>query len=349
MTRRRALAPLVLSALFATAAGAQTVPLTAEDVLCNSRQLGQLAARTAVTRPAGAAAKSVGVAYTFSSRIGDFSGLAYTQQFTPAGEIADTPEHHLWFSTNAHEVRLLRNPARPALPTLSVTRNTLNSDLVPDGHADRFDLVIDPTLDGPATSRGFLHLDNLDGPLANATSTRPGRGLAGVVSSCHDRFTEADLHMFALLAKTLRAFPFTGAGESRDSVMTIYRDTASEPTGTGRRTGYRIDVLPLDGADLSERSSFTLEVEIGSNGELGDARLEILPTCGVDGGGRCTGRSASAMLVFSSPVLPGAYWQMSPATPSACTDDLLDLPGCDRGAVIRLSELLAGSTWLKVR
>lgn len=339
----------LLASLAAAAAGAQPMPLPAEDVRCNGDQLTSLAARTAVLRPQGAAGKSIGVAYTFSSRSGDFAGLAYTQQFTPEGQLAPTPEHHLWFSTNPNEVRMLRNPARPTLPTLSLTRNALNSDLVGDGDPDRFDLLIDPTLDGAGGAAGFLHLDNLTGAKGHATSSKPGRGLARVVESCHDGFTAADLHVFALLAKTLRAFPFTAAGDSRDSVMTIYRDGASEATASGRRATYRIDVLPLDGGDLSLRSSFTFEVEISAEGRLGDARLAILPVCRDAADGACTARGASAMLVFSRPVSPGEYWVMSPATPSACTEDLLRLPGCASSADIRLPEALAGSTWLKVR
>lgn len=350
MTRRALCTAVAVSCLAAAAAGAQTAPLPAEAVACNAEQLTRLAARTAVLRPEGSASgKSIGVAYTFSSRSGDFAGLAYTQQFTRSGELAPTPEHHLWFSTNPHEVRMHRNPARPALPTLSLTRNALNSDLVGAGDPDRFDLLIDPTLPGPAAAASFLHLDNFAGPTAHATSSKPGRGLNGVVKSCHDRFTTTDLHVFALLAKTLRAFPFTAEGDSRDSVMAIYRGAASEPTGIGRRATYRIDVLPLDGGDLSLRSSFTFEVEVSPAGRLGDGRLSILPTCRDGATGECTERGASAMLVFSRPVFPGEYWVMSPATPSACTEDLLSLPGCGSSVDIPLPELLAESTWLSVR
>jgi len=346
MTRGFLTLAFLLSCLPAAAAGGATAPLPADAVRCNARQLSELAARTAVARPNGPSEKSIGVTFTFSSPAGDFAGLAYTQQFTRIGLLADTPEHHLWFSTNPHEVRMLRNPARPALPTLSLTRNALNSDLVSAGDADRFELLIDPTLGG---IDAFLHLDNLDGPMGRATSSKPGRGLRGVVASCHDRFTAADLHVFALLAKTLRAFPFTAAGESRDSVMTIYRDGASEPLGDGRRTAYRIDVTPLDEDDAGRRSSFRFELEISSSGRLGDGHLAILPPCRAGEDSDCTAPGASAMLVLSRPVLPGEYWVMSPATPSACTDDLLGIPGCRSQVDIPLPEVLAGSTWLQVR
>lgn len=350
MTRRAVCTAVAFACLAAAGVAAQTAPLPADAVHCNAEQLTRLAARTAVVRPAAASEKSIGVAYTFASRFGDFSGIAYTHQFTPAGQLADSPEHHLWFSTNPHEVRMLRNPARPTLPTLSLTRNALNSDLVAPGHPDRFDLLIDPTLGGDPVEAAFLHLDNLAGPAGHATSSKPGRGLTGVTGSCHDRFTPADLHVFALLAKTLRAFPFTAAGDSRDSVMAIYRDGASEATASGRRATYRIDVLPLDGGDLSDRSSFTFEVEVSTEGRLRDARLAILPTCPAGGGsGDCTARGASAMLVFAQPVVPGEYWTMSPATPSACTEDLRRLPGCSSSVDIRLADALAGSSWLQVR
>lgn len=349
---RRALCTAVAAVSFAVAAAAataQTAPLPAADVACNAEQLTRLAARTAVARSAGAADKSIGVAYTFSSRLGDFTGIAYTHQFTPEGNLAATPEHHLWFSTNPHEVKMLRNPARAALPTLSLTRNALNSDLVGSGDPDRFDLIIDPTAAGGAVAAELLHLNNLDGALGHATSSKPGRGLNGVVASCHDRFTAADLHVFALLAKTLRAFPFTADGDSRDSVMTIYRDEASVATATGRRATYRIDVVPLDGGGLSERSAFVFEIEVSAEGRLGDGRLAILPACSGGATSDCTAPGASAMLIFSRPVLSGGYWTMSPATPSACSEDLSKVPGCSPSVEIRLSEMLAGSTWLQVR
>lgn len=346
MTRAFLILAFLLSCLPVAAAGGPTAPLPTDAVQCNARQLAKLAARTTVARPNGPSEKSIGVAYTFSSPAGDFAGLAYTQQFNRIGVVAETPEHHLWFSTNPHEVRMLRNPARPALPTLSLTRNALNSDLVSAGDPDRFELLIDPTLGG---IDALLHLDNLDGPMGRATSSKPGRGLRGVVDSCHDRFTAADLHVFALLAKTLRAFPFTAAGESRDSVTTIYRDSASEPVGDGRRTAYRIDVVPLDAGDAGRRSSFRFDVEISSSGRLGDAHLAILPTCRDGESADCTAPGASAMLVFSRPVLPGDYWVMSPATPSACTDDLLGIPGCGSRVGIPLPDVLGGSTWLQVR
>lgn len=362
MTYRRSTPALVaaaatiaaLTALPALPAAAQTRALTAEQVRCNGDQLAELAARTRVERPAGPGTKSIGVAYTFASRFGDLAGLAYTQQFFRDGRVAETPEHHLWFSGNSHEVRMLRNPARPPLPALSLTRNALNSDLVGAGHPDRFEVLIDPTLaggsGGSSPVAGLLRLDNLEGPAGLATSAKPGRGLLGVVGSCHDRFTDADVHVFALLAKTLRAFPFDEEGDSRDSVMTLYRDASSAPAGAGTSALYRIDVLPLggDGGSMA-RASFTFEVEISDTGRLGHARLAALPVCSGGQTTACTEAGASAMLVLSEPVVPSEYWSMTPGTPSACTRDLLGLPGCGPWVELELGELLAGTTWLQVR
>lgn len=357
-TRRSILAlaatAVSIAALAALPAGAQTRTLTAEQVRCNGDQLAELAARTRVERPEGAGTKSIGVSYTFASRFGDLSGLAYTQQFHRDGRVAGTPEHHLWFSGNSHEVRMLRNPARPPLPALSLTRNALNSDLVPAGNPDRFEVLIDPTLaganGGSTPVQGLLRLDNLEGPAGLATSAKPGRGLLGIVGSCHDRFTDADVHVFALLAKTLRAFPFDAEGDSRDSVMTIYRDAASAPAGGGTSAIYRIDVLPLgSGRGPELRASFTFEVEISDAGRLGHARLSALPVCSGGQTADCTEAGASAMVVLSEPVIPGEYWSMTPGTPSACTRDLLGLPGCGPWVELELGELLAGTTWLQVR
>lgn len=338
----------LLGAALASPAGAQTAPLTPEQVACNGAQLAELATRTTIVRPQGAADKSIGLAYTFSSPWGDFSGLGYTQQFEPSGTIADTPEHHLWLSSNAHEVRMLRNPARPGVAALSLTRNALNTDLVPAGHPDRFEVRINPTLGEQPELQELLRLDNVEGAGALATSAKPGRGLNNVVRSCHDRFTATDVHVFALLAKTLRAFPFTADGYSRDSVMAIYRGEASEPAGEGRAAEYRIDVYPL-GSPGSARASFAFEIEIDAKGRLGRGRIETLPQCSGGGGGsRCTSAGASAMLVFSEPVSPGEYWMMTPYTPSACTDDLHNVPGCGPSVEIALDEVLAGTTWVRI-
>lgn len=334
-------------AVAALPAGAQTRTLTAHQVACNGEQLAELAARSRVVRPGGPGSKSIGLAYTFASRFGDVAGLAYTQQFFRDGTQAETPEHHLWFSSNTHEVKMLRNPARPPLPALSLTRNSLNSDLVEPQHPDRFDLLIDPTLSDAPPAQALLHLDNLAGPAGLATSAKPGRGLEGIVASCHDRFTEADVHVFSLLAKTLRAFPFDADGDSRDSAMTIYRAEGSSAAGGGTSAVYRIDVFPLDAPD--EHAAFTFEVEISAAGRLGAARLSALPVCT---GGRqqgCTTPGASAMLILADPVMPGEYWSMTPGTPSACTADLLGVPGCDAWVDLSLDEVLAGTTWLQVR
>lgn len=354
-----AAAALSVAALPVVPATAQTRPLTSEQVRCNGDQLAALAARTRIARPGGGDSKSIGVAYTFASRFGDLSGLAYTQQFFRDGQIAETPEHHLWFSGNSHEVKMLRNPARPPLPALGLTRNALNSDLVGAGHPDRFGVLIDPTLNGPSggaasdgtPAQALLHLDNLDGPTGRATTTKPGRGLLGIVGSCHDRFSDADVHVFALLAKTLRAYPFDQRGESMDSVMAIYRDESSEPAAGGTAAVYRIDVHSTDlrtGAE-PRRASFTFEVEISAGGRLGNARLAALPACGGGLTADCTDPGASAMLVLSEPVVPGAFWSMTPATPSACTADLLGIPGCGSWVELGLEEILAGTAWLQVR
>ena len=351
----RAALVLIAAALLAVPVFAQptttTRSLTAEQVACNGQQLAQLAARTRIERPgSGAAPKSIGVAYTFASRFGDISGLAYTQQFFLDGQQAATPEHHLWFSSNSHEVKMLRNPARPPLPALSLTRNALNSDLVGSGHSDRFSVLINPTLSQQPPRAALLHLDNFDGETGRATSAKPGRGLQEIVSSCHDRFTGADVHVFSLLAKTLRAFPFTADGDSRDSAMVIYRDEVSAPAAGGTAPTYRVDVFTLDanGAN-TQRAAFTFEVEISAAGRLGSARLSALPECTGGQGTDCTTPGARAMLALADPVRVGEFWSMSPATPSACTAGLTGLPGCGAWVDLNLTEVLDGTTWLQVR
>ena len=107
--------------------GEQPQSLTADEVLCDGFRLAGFLDRTTVQAPNGD--KPLGLNLTFT-RSGDVAGIAYT------GNGPGTAEHHLWFSTNPEETTLLRNPARPQLSAVSLTRNQTNSDLVSAGTPD---------------------------------------------------------------------------------------------------------------------------------------------------------------------------------------------------------------------
>lgn len=149
--------PILAAVLGASPLGAQTLPLTPAQVDCNRAQLEALAARANVVPGDLAADKATNLVLTFGTPDGGFAGLGYTSQYERLFDIevdgntvdfliqqAETPEHHLWFSTNPDEVRLLRNPARPKLDSISATRNRLNSDLVPAGDADELAVTLNP-------------------------------------------------------------------------------------------------------------------------------------------------------------------------------------------------------------
>ena len=89
------------------------------------------------------------------------------------------PEHELAFSTNPEETTLLRNPARPQLSSVSLTRNDLSSDLVDAGDSDRLRVTIDPTLTPGAARRAACSRSTTwRGAPTGLTSAKPGRGLA---------------------------------------------------------------------------------------------------------------------------------------------------------------------------
>jgi hypothetical protein len=341
---------LFASIALAPAASAQvTRQLTPAEVSCNATQLSGLTARTSILVGPNFADKPLTSVETFGSKTGGFAGLVYSDQLTSRGVRAATPEHHLWFSTNPDEVKLLRNPARPLLDSISLTRNDLNSDLVTFNDEDSLALQIDPTLNPTNNNDDSTKLlvDNVLFDDAGITSdAKPGRGLSTIVRSCHGNFTATDLHVLAVLAKTVRVIAYdTNSATSGSRLVTqfldLYRGTGAAPiSGGGVRTTYLGDVFL--GGNAFQRVSFSITVDLGTDGTLGNATLQLLPACTASGQTGCTVATSEVRIFVVKPVAAGQFWNAS-GNPTVC----VGAAGCASQAAFSWGERLAGTTWLR--
>src|SRR6185295_13150029 len=191
---------------------------------------------------------------------------------------------------------LLRNPTRPQLFSVSVTRNDLNSDLVAAGNADELRLSVNPTLDANPPAGNLLAIDNLAAAAGRAADAKPGRGLAPLLAPCHDDFSGPDVHVFRVLEKIVR-----GEAPGAKSVeIAIYRGDAPNT--------YRIDALPIGADGLGKgRLSALLEVAFTPAGDLATGTLTILFRCAAGETSGCTNVVGAAALALFKPVLAGVF------------------------------------------
>ncbi|HXU31720.1 MAG TPA: hypothetical protein VN851_14190, partial [Thermoanaerobaculia bacterium] len=250
---------------------------------------------------------------------GDFAGIA------TSGNGPGTPEAALAFSSNPEETTLLRNPTRPQLFSVSLTRNDLNSDLVAAGNADELRLSVNPTLDANPPAGNLLAIDNLAAAAGRLADAKPGRGLAPLLAPCHDDFSGSDVHVFRVLEKVVRG----EAAGAKSVEMAIYRGEAPDT--------YRIDALPIGADGLGRgRLSALLEVAFTPAGDLATGTLRILDRCTAGQTANCTDVTGTAALALFKPVLPGVIppatsYRVSTAGPASAAVDFADL--------------LAGTSW----
>lgn len=292
-------------------------PLTGEEVACDAARLFGLLARSAVMAPRSSRATTLALSLSGS---GDFAGLAAVGRGGGQGEAA------LPFSTNPEETTLLKNPARPQLFSVGMTRNELNADLVAPGAEGELVLSINPTLDPNPPAGNLLAIDNraVSGHPADA---KPGRGLAPLIVPCHGGFGADDVHLFRVLLRVARG----EAAGAKGFELAIYR--APEPDR------YRLDLFPLSAEGVaSGRLSVELDVVRSGSGELASGTLRRLGPCAAGQTLGCSdlaGLVANAALALFKPVLAGP----PPATPYR-----ISASGPAEIAV-DFADLLAGTTW----
>ena len=291
--------------------------LTASEVDCDGGRLAGLLARSTVAAPRNAKTANLAVSFTGT---GDFAGIA------TSGNGPGTPEAALAFSSNPEETTLLRNPTRPQLFSVSVTRNELNSDLVAAGNSEELRLRVNPTLDANPPAGNLLAIDNLPGAAGHAADAKPGRGLAPILDPCHGDFGARDVHLFRTLAKIARG----EAAGAKSVEIAIYR---GEAPGT-----YRIDATPIGADGLSRgRLAVLLEVAFTPAGELASGTLHLLPRCTAGQTADCTNVAGTAAVALFKPVISG----FPPATTAR-----VGTAG-PTTAPVDFASLLGGTSWRK--
>lgn len=300
--------------------GSSELPLDA--VHCDADRLVGLLGRAEIRPLNGSPANWLNLSLTPS---GDFAGVAFVEG--PVG--ATVRDARLVFSTNPEIPALLRNPARPQLSTISLTRNRVASDLVTSGDPAAMRFVINPTLDLVAPNpEAILVVDNLTdaGTLAQA---KPGRGLDPLKTPCHAGYSERDLLVLRILSRILEP----SSEVSRRFDLAIYRDR--DPYT------YRIDVFPraVDGESLG-RLAARLTTVFDRFDQLVTGTLELLPSCSAVGERDCTDVPFETTLTMAYPAFRGDPIRQSSISVSG------SLGGSTAAtAAIDWSNLLAGTTW----
>lgn len=291
-------------------------PLSAAEVSCDAARLKGLLDRAAVTSSRGG---TPGL-NLFLTASGDFSGLAYVS--------SGAAEHQLVFSSNPEEMTLLRNPTRPQLSSLSLTRNALSSDLVKKGEAGELAVAVNPTLDPGAS--GTLRIDNVDGPQGTPADAKPGRGLADLLTPCHGPLSTRDVHVFRVLSKVAR--PSSPAARAFE--LALFRGESP--------TSYRADVYPLraDGTPLG-RLAVEIAVTFAATGELSGGTMRVLGRCSASRAEHCTSVTSLTELAL---VPPAAGGQPTPA-PAVRVSTMGTEGDGQPEAVVDWSTLLAGTSW----
>jgi LmbE family N-acetylglucosaminyl deacetylase len=278
---------------------------------CDQARLRGFLDRLSVASPGAHAAVNLG--FTAS---GDFTGLAFT-----AG--GPRPERHLAFSTNPEEMTLLRNPLRPQLDSVSLTRNALGSDLLGAADPGRLRLTLNPTLAPDPAPASLLILDNVVEPAGSATSSRPGRGIADLLERCHSGFTPRQSHVTQVLAQLFRA-EVEGAAMVKTAIF----------SGSDSSYGFIVYPFSADGTSMG-RIGVSLSIEFDpATGGLASGRLRFVQSCPDEA---CTDFHGHASVGLIRPAAAGSPAQPGPYQLSR--DDIQATVDVD------FRDLLRGSTW----
>jgi hypothetical protein len=323
-----------------------TQPLTAEEVACNEGQLERLLRRMNSAQEAYRTPQLPNnLLVTYSNSVGFYEGLVATSRWfrLGPGEAPPVPpyEHYLAFNLNPSIRTLLLNPRRPALSQVSLNREQSSSNFVaPDSY---FSLTL--RLKQILGSGETLVINNFAEPAVGepyngflANSTLPGRGLSAdrLLAPCHEKFTEFDRHVFAILERMARALALNVA-LLPDSEISIFRGEAPN--------AYRVNVYPIyEGLEERGRLATELAISWTTSGKLESAAMRILPDCTAEGQNGCTAlRSASPVLFLIPPVAGGSEQYPSDASKNGVFYVWNEGPSAPKS--IDLGALLAHTTW----
>ncbi len=319
---------------------------------CNAAQLDRMLSRmTAPTRVFHPIELPKTVLLTYSNSVGFYEGLALTNQFlrhlTTPGDLP-VPEHHLAFHLNPDVRTLLLNPERPPVGQVSLNREQSASNSTTPGTPVEVVLTLDPSLAGnPAPD--LLIINNFEVPNQGqpyngflANSTKPGRGLSvdGLLSSCHDRFSEQDRRVFALLQRIIRF-----RGELNGALRDTLADVKVAIFRAEEEQTYRLNVTFLDPAGVAH-GHLALELRIDStqDGRLTTGALTALPSCTGAPSLACTTTDLKVETLLVAPVLPGQdFWNdQAPEARRLFFDPAHPLPA---PMAVDFEALLAGTAW----
>lgn len=347
------LAALLISSQAVTAAEptAVAVPLTAGQVQCSADQLRSILGRSAVVFGPAYIDSTGMFLFTYGGPSRTLSGLALLEQSDSAGE-TQGPERQLAFTVTAGAPGLARNPQKRALDSSYLLRTDASSDIGSMDDPSAMAVLVDPTLDPSHNEDAatLLVIDNLSAQESGvASDSKAGRGLTRLLDRCPSPLTAADLHVFNVLSRVLRATAFTTReSDSRarraHKLATIYRGQEAVAISTGVRASYRIDFYPVVGAAPLHRVSLEIEIDLGADGALGEATLRLLPACAsaADGQAGCSTATSEVDVAVIQPASAEKLWNM-PA-PMVCWNGG---SGCPSQVSFSFPERLQGTTWLR--
>jgi hypothetical protein len=188
---------------------------------------------------------------------------------------------------------------------VSLGREQSNSNLVSPGSYFELKVAIDPSLPGNPHP-DFLEINNYVVPAVGepyngflANSTKPGRGLSedGLLTPCHDKFTDFDRHVFAILERMIRFF-YAGFGLD-DWKGAIFRGMDSHT--------YRFNIFPFEGARNSRwgRAAGVIHLSWTPEGRLTKGTWQMLPVCSNGQELGCTTIEYLTQAAMVPPVLGG--------------------------------------------
>jgi hypothetical protein len=338
----------------ATAQADLTNRLTKEEAACNALQLDHLLGRVSAGDGILKSNQLPKTAFvTYSNPEGFYEGLALTNQDWRLDPLLPspppTPERYLAFHLNPSIRTLLLNPARPPVGQIALGREQASSNLVASGGPYDLTVKINPTLNPDPPSQDLLEINNFEVPAASqpyngflANNTKPGRGLDqdGLLTSCHEKLTDFDRQIFALLQRMVRLTTYIQEeGQYGDSEIAIFR-------GEEEHT-YRLTIYPLGTPGVSPaQGHVAIEIQLAwaAEGRLVSGTLRVLPPCGGPVRLDCSASNAITRVFLISPIFGGAEkWPDSLQSNEVYFDGLGG--GISGPATYDFEALLAGTTW----
>lgn len=343
------LAGFALSLSFQAAEAQVARPLTSDQVACNADQLRSVLGRSALLFGLFYDDRTATLLFSYGAPSGALSGLAVMEQSDVKGQTLG-PEHQLAFTVGPSRRKPQRDPAQPQVNALYLQREPLATDmgLLEDEWA--MAVIVDPTMSPPTNQDAstLLVIDNVDDSEGGLPSTgKAGRGLMTLLTRCHNNFTAADLHVFDVLSRLVRADAYTTQqgdpkAERLHKLASIYRGEEAVPIPGGVRASYRIDLYPVPVKGTLRRISLEMQIDLGDDGSLGNATLRALPACHSDDELGCSSAPGEAVV---SVIRPGPAEQLRQgAAPTVCWRGG---PGCPATATFSFAERLQGTTWLR--